>query len=298
MSTSQPLATDRERIRSVVGLNIAVLLFGGTSLFAKIILLPVPAVIFGRSVIAALAILIYVLATGGTLRLATRRDVALQLVTGLLMAVHWVTYFQAVRVSTVAVGTISLHTYPIITVLLEPLVDRKRLRLSDVLLAVAVLAGVVILVPDFSLASATSQGVLWGIGSAMLITVRNLFVRRIIRSYPGPVIMFYHTAITAIVLLPFAAANPGLGPIVGEWPWFLLLGTVFTALNQTLYAASLQHLSAKTVSIIATLLPLYSTTLALLLLGEVPTARTVIGGIVVVAAVMTETVRATRRRGG
>jgi drug/metabolite transporter (DMT)-like permease len=73
---------------------------------------------------------------------------------------------------------------------------------------------------------------------------------------------------------------------------FLLLGTVFTALNQTLYAASLRTLSAKTVSIIATMLPLYASITAIVFLAEIPSVQTIVGGGVVIGAVMIETVRA------
>jgi drug/metabolite transporter (DMT)-like permease len=89
----------------------------------------------------------------------------------------------------------------------------------------------------------------------------------------------------------------GFTAIGAQWPLFLLLGTVFTALNQTLYAASLRSLSAKTVSIISTLLPLYAAVTAIVFLGEIPTVETIIGGIVVIAAVMIETVRAANAAG-
>ncbi|MFW5689956.1 MAG: DMT family transporter [Spirochaetota bacterium] len=279
-------------IRSIIELNIAVVLFGGTALFAKIVPLPVPFIILGRSAVAAAALLVFLVATGTSFRPASRRDFALLAGLGVLLAVHWVTYFQAIRVSTVAVGTISLHTYPIITVLLEPLVERKRLHLADAVLAVVVLAGIIVLVPEFTLASTTSQGVLWGVAAALLFTIRNLVVRRLVQRYSGSTMMFYQTAVSALVLLPFVALSDGLGPVVAQWPRFLLLGTVFTALTQTLYASSLRLLSAKTVSIIATLLPFHSTVFALIILGEVPTVRTVVGGVIVVAAVMIETARA------
>jgi drug/metabolite transporter (DMT)-like permease len=280
------------RARSLVELNIAVLLFAGTSLFAKIIPLPVTHIIFGRSAVAALAILVYSVATRASLRPARRGDLRVLIGLGVILAVHWITYFQAVRVSTVAIGTISLHTYPIITVLVEPMVDRTRLRATDAALAFVVLAGIVILVPELSLTSTVSQGVLWGVVSAVLFTARNLVVRRFVQRYTGATLMLYQTAVSAIVLLPYMLLARGLPQTIGEWPLFLLLGTVFTALTQSLYAGSLRTLPAKTVAIIATLLPLYSAVLATFVLGEVPAVRTIIGGLVVVGAVMVETVRA------
>lgn len=280
------------RIRNLLELNIAILLFSGTSLFAKIIPLPVSYVIFGRSAIAAIALLVFTLATRGSIRPARRGDLRVLLGLGVILAVHWVSYFQAIRVSTVAVGTIALHTYPIITVLVEPIVDRNRIRPVDALLALIVLVGIIVLVPEFSLTSTVTRGVLWGIFSAALFTVRNLIVRRYVQRYSGSTLMLYQTAVSAAVLLPAVALTGGLALTAGQWPAFLLLGTVFTALTQSLYAGSLKHLSAKTVSILATMLPLYSTIMAIIFLDEVPSVRTIAGGLIVVGAVLIETARA------
>lgn len=285
-----------QRIRNLIELNVAVLLFGGTSLFAKLIDLPVPYIIFGRSAVAACFLVILCLVAKIPMRPASGRDLAVLSALGVALALHWLTYFQAIRVSTVAVGIISLHTYPVITVLLEPLVDRTRIKAFDALLAVAVVIGIIILVPEFSLASEVSRGVLWGIASAFLFTIRNLAVRRYVQRYSGPTMMLYQTAVTALVLVPVVVASRGLGQTVAEWKQFLILGTIFTAVAQSLYAASLKHLSAKTVAIVATLLPLYGAVLAWLILGEIPTLRTVIGGLVIIGAVVVETVRAAARR--
>ena len=286
---------ERERVRNLVELNIAIVLFGGTALFAKLIDLPVSAIIFGRSAVAALAILVFALAARQSLRVARGRDLAVLTGLGVVLAVHWLAYFQSIQVSTVAVGVIALHTYPIMTVLAEPLVDRTRIHVVDIGLALVVFAGIIILVPEFSLESSTTQGVLWGVGSAALFTVRNLTVRRYVQRYTGATIMFYQTAASALVIFPLLVVAGTVGPTLREWPLLLLLGTVFTAVTQSLYASSLRNLSAKTVSIIATLIPLYSTIMAFFVLGEVPTVRTVIGGAAVIVAVMTETVRASGR---
>jgi drug/metabolite transporter (DMT)-like permease len=119
----------------------------------------------------------------------------------------------------------------------------------------------------------------------------DLLVRGIIRSYSGSTIMFYQVVVTAAVLLPFAplTAGPHPGNAVLQ---LLLLGVLFTALPHTLFTASFANLKVKTISIIATLLPIYGALFAWLLLHEVPTVRTAVGGAIVMAAVAYETVRA------
>jgi drug/metabolite transporter (DMT)-like permease len=278
--------------RNLIQLNVAVALWGITALFANktVIDLPVLTLTMGRCVVAAAALLAYILVARQGLAIRSRRDLIVLLASGVLIAVHWVTYFQSIRVSTVALAIIALHTYPIMTILLEPLMFRERLHLTDVLMGVVVLAGILVLVPKFDLSDQATQGVLWGLASAVFFTARNLLARGSIRRYSGSTIMFYQVVVTAAVLLPFAPLTGGPRP--GNTALqLLLLGVVFTALPHTLFTAAFANLKVKTVSIIATLLPIYGALFAWLLLGEIPTWRTAVGGAIVLAAVAFETIR-------
>jgi drug/metabolite transporter (DMT)-like permease len=213
---------------------------------------------------------------------------------GVAMAAHWVTYFQAIKVSTVAIGILSLHTYPVMTALAEPLLFKERLRVLDVALAVMVLVGVAVLVPDFSLASHVTRGVLFGVLSAACFAGRNLLTRGVVTRHSGTKVTFYQLAASAAALLPVALllGDPVTPHSAGQ---LLLLGVFFTALPHTLYTRSLQHIKARSVGIIATLLPIYGAISAAILLGEIPAARTLVGGGIILAAVFLETWRVMRR---
>ncbi len=283
-----------ESRRSLVELHSAVLLWGGTALFAKWVPLP-PFQITGlRSVVAVVALWVALRGQGRPLGVESRRDLCLLMAGGLAMAAHWVTYFQAIQVSTVAIGILALHTYPVMTALLEPWVFREPVRGADIVLGVTVLAGVAILVPDLSLASNITRGVLLGIISALCFTVRNLLTRDLVARHGGGKVTLYQLAASALALSPIALlfGAPVSAASAGK---LVLLGVCFTALPHTLYTRSLQHLKASSAGIIATLLPIYGAVGAGLLFGEVPTLRTLIGGAVILAAIAVETWRVMRR---
>jgi drug/metabolite transporter (DMT)-like permease len=263
-------------------------------LFAKWIALP-PFQITGlRSVVAVLALLAVLRWQGHAVSVQARRDFWLLMAGGIAMAAHWVTYFEAIQVSTVAVGILALHTYPVMTALAEPLVFRERLRAPDAVLALVVLLGVAILVPEFSLTSKVTLGVLLGVVSAACFTARNLLTRGVVGRHGGGKVTLYQLAASAAVLAPVALAFGE--PLTPKATWQLvLLGVCFTALPHTLYTRSLAHLKASSVGIIATLLPIYGALAAGLLLGEVPALRTVIGGGVILGAIAVETWRVVRR---
>ncbi len=280
--------------KSLLELNAAVLLWAGTALFAKWIALPAFQITALRSVVAAGALWIVLRWQGGGLATGGRRDFWLLMAGGVAMAAHWVTYFQAIKVSTVAIGILSLHTYPVMTALAEPLLFKERLRALDVALAVLVLVGMAVLVPDFSLASHVTRGVLFGVLSAACFAARNLLTRGIVTRHNGTKVTFYQLAASAAALLPVALllGDPVTPRSAGQ---LLLLGVFFTALPHTLYTRSLQHIKARSVGIIATLLPIYGAISAAILLGEIPAARTLVGGGIILAAVFLETWRVMRR---
>jgi len=280
--------------KGLMAVHSAVFLFGLTALFSKLIALSALEITLLRSVFAVLTLWWVMRYQGIELKLQNRRDYGIVLLLGILLASHWVTYFHAMQVASVAVGVIALFTFPVITVFLEPFFHGDRPHRVDVVSALAVLFGIYLLVPSFSLDDQVTQGVLWGVFSALLFALRNIIQGRFFSQYPAKQSLLYQILITFILLLPFSApVIPQVSSV--QWGQLLVLGVVFTALPHTLFAFSLRHFKAKTTSLIACLQVVYATLFAALFLGEWPSLVTVMGGLIVVAAAMFETYSAGRR---
>ncbi len=99
----------------LVELHVAVLLFGLAGLFGKLLALPPPVIVFGRTTFATLALgLVWFLARPrGDAAPFPRRKTGWLVLSGALLALHWVTFFKAIQVSTVAVGLLSLSSFPL-----------------------------------------------------------------------------------------------------------------------------------------------------------------------------------------
>ena len=67
------------------------------------------------------------------------------------MVAHWVTYFYALKLSNVAIGMLSMFTFPVMTALLEPFFTKQKINSIHIALALLVLIGIYFLVPDFSI---------------------------------------------------------------------------------------------------------------------------------------------------
>ena len=280
---------------NLIQLNVAVLMWGGTAMFAKGIALPVTDIICLRSLIGAAAMVLFLLAVRRPLGVNHTRHYGLMAILGLLLCLHWLTYFQALKVSTAAVAILALHTYPVITALIEPYLFRERLRRSDIGLAVLVFVGIVVMTPELSLSNATTQGIVLGVVSGLFFMVRNLLTRKYVHQYSSSALMFWQMLVTGLVLVPWLLAGGlAFGPRTGGL--LVLLGVVFTALPHTLFSASFKHLSAKTVGVIATLLPFYGAFFGYLIHHEALARRTLIGGLIVLTGIAFETLRSVKDR--
>jgi drug/metabolite transporter (DMT)-like permease len=205
------------------------------------------------------------------------------------MAAHWVTYFAAMQYAGVSVGIIALFTFPVITVFLEPLFERSNVHWQDVLSALIVLLGITLIVPSADLGNDTTLGVLIGVLSALLYSLRNLLHRKHFSHHSGVKAMAWQTAVICVVLVPFGYSGFSTATSM-DWMLLLLLGTVFTALPHALIAHSLKHLRATTFSLIASMQPFYGVILSVVVLSESPSWQTIVGGLLVTAASIYETV--------
>ena len=281
-------------LKGLVAVHSAVLIFGLTALFSKIITLSALEITLLRSIFAAIMIFSIFIWQKKSLKLSYKKDYLIVILLGILLALHWVTYFHAMQVSSIAVGVIALYTFPIITVFLEPLFHGEQPHIKDILSALAVLLGIYLLVPEFSLSNETTQGIMWGVLSALFFALRNIIQGHYFKRYSAKHSLFYQTLVTFIVLLPFSFE---VIPTVTEpqWGQLLILGVFFTAVPHTLFAFSLLNLKAKTVSLVACVQVVYATIFAALILGEWVELSTIIGGLIVVSAAMYESYTAGKK---
>jgi drug/metabolite transporter (DMT)-like permease len=279
----------KSHTEGLLSVHAAVLIFGLTALFSKLIALSAIEITLLRSVFAVAAIAIYIKYLKESIKLNNRRDYLTAMLLGFFLATHWVTYFHAMQVSSIAIGIVSLYTYPVITVFLEPFFHGERPHLKDILSAIVVLFGIYLLVPEFSIDNQTTVGVFWGVLSALLIAMRNIIHGRYFRTYPARHALFYQTLMVIVLLTPFSAQ---VIPEVSQSQWLqlILLGIFFTALPHTLFANSLLHLKAKTASLVGCMQVVYGTLFAALFLAEIPEWTTVAGGLIVISAAAYETV--------
>ena len=274
----------------VVYAHLATLCFGLAGVLGKLTGLPAPLITLGRVVFAGAALAIWAISQRASLRPKCRADLALLLGQGIILAVHWTAFFQAIVVSNVAIGLLAFSSFPLFTAALEPLILRQRPSRLQLAAALLVLPGIALLTPEFSLSSDATQGVLWGLLAGATFALLSTLNRRLTRAYPSLTISLYQDTTAALALLPtlFFIPAASLARLFDPRALVLLLvlGVCCTALAHTLFIASLRAITAQFASVIATLEPVWGILFAWLLLSEAPTLRIMLGGALILCATL------------
>lgn len=267
-------------------MHVAAALFGCTGVLGAAIALPATQTTFGRAAIAAATLALVARVLGATLT-ARRSYIA----NGLLLAMHWVTFFASVQVGGVAIAVLGFASFPVFALPLETWLLRRRWQRADTLTTLLVSAGLTLLAGATLDAQALQLGLAYGLLSGLSfawLAVRN---RGQVDHAPPLAQAFWQNAWAALWLVPVLA----LGALrVGQLPapdarqWLLLaaLGVFCTALSHTLFITGLRRLSAHAASVIIALEPVYGIALAAWLLGQVPGTRILAGGALIVCAVV------------
>ncbi|MBW2608708.1 MAG: EamA family transporter [Deltaproteobacteria bacterium] len=280
----------KARRRGLFEIHIAVLFFGLAGLFGKLVLLPSTIIVLGRVFFATIFLSLVLLYLKQGIRLRQKQDYFFMALMGVILAVHWVTFFQAIQVSTVAIGLLTFSTFPVFVAFLEPLFFRERLELKDILVAFVAVIGVAFVIPGFEIRNNMTQGALWGIASGFTFALLSIMNRKYVKEYSSIIVAFYQDSIATVVLLPFLFLA---APVFRLTDILLLsiLGVIFTGLAHTLFIKGLAGVKAQKASITASLEPVYGIIAAILLLGAIPTLRVVLGGVIILGAALYATVK-------
>lgn len=275
-------------------LHAGALLFGLSGVFGKLAAASPVMIVFGRAGFALVALALFIRFAGQrplvSLRLRAWARLALS---GALLAAHWVTFFIAVKIAGVAVATLGFASFPAFTVVLEGLFFRERIRLNEILLVLAVTVGLVLVTPDFDLASQATSGLLWAVVSGLTFSLLSLNNRASAADVPPVQAALCQNLMVAMFLLPWAW--PELADVAAmDWLWIALLGVFCTGLAHSLFVASLAVIKARTAAVVFAMEPVYGIAFAWILFAEAPTLRMLLGGGLIVMAIVMSGLRSAK----
>ncbi len=276
-------------LTNLVEINLAMLFVSTSGALGRYIDLSPPLTIATRAVLAFILLYAYCRYKGFSFKIAKEHRLPI-LLSGIFLGSHWVTYFYSLQLSSVAIGMLSLFTYPIITAFLEPLLLKTKFQKLHLFLGLLVLAGIYLLNPTFNVKNDQTLAVTIGIFSALLYSLRNIILKNRVGEYNGSSLMCFQMGIIGIVLAPFFFSGE-LVEVPEQLPWIATLALLTTAIGHTLFLNCFKYFSITTISILSSVQPIYGIILGAIFLKEVPSLTTVFGGVLILSAVAIESLR-------
>lgn len=272
-------------------LNFLVVVWSFTAILGQLISIPALEIVFHRTLIstAALGLVFWVKKTPMRLHLMVMIKI---IATGLLIGAHWMLFFWAAQVSTISVCLAGIATVSLWTAVLEPVVNKSRIKWYEVFLGLLVIFGLYVV---FSFEFGYWLGLGMAVLSAFLCSCFTVINGRLTKKHSPYVITFYEMVgafLFSVLFMPFYAfylTDAGLNfwPKQMDWLWLLILSLVCTVFAFSVSVELMKRLTAFAVNLTVNLEPIYGIILALVIFGESEkmTPGFYIGTLIILAAV-------------
>ncbi len=259
--------------KAYLELHFAVLLFGFTAILGDLISLNALGVVWWRVLLTSLSLAVWV-RLGKRLRKMRWRTVFQYMGIGVLVALHWVTFFGAVKLANASIALIAMATTSLFSAFIEPFVIRRSIQGYEIIMGVLIIPGMMLIVStiDFSLLYGLAVGLL----SAFLVSLFTSLNKKMIGRTDELTITFLELGsawlFLSLVIPVYYQMNPDvpfrLWPSSSDWFYLLALSLLCTTLAYVLALRALRHLSAFASNLTINLEPVYGMILAWLVLKE------------------------------
>ncbi len=274
------------RQRALASIHFAAILFGLTGVFGELIQASAAVITLGRAVFAVISLAFFArMQRRKLLGVLTPAQIFVLVISGALLAVHWVTFFISVKVGGIAIATLGFASFPAFITLFEGLLFREQVSRNEWLVLALVTVGLVLVTPAFDLADQGTIGLAWGLLSGLAFALLALTNRRAASGMDPMQVACWQNTIVALMLLPFAVDQLGQVNAI-SWLWLALLGVFCTGLSHYLFVSSLTRLNARTAGLVIALEPVYAIAFAWVLFAQEPSLRMLAGAGLIVAAIV------------
>jgi len=266
-------------------ITVAAVIWGSIGPVVRLIDLPVPLIVFFRVAFASLAILIFIATQRKIERLAVGKNIYLLSLMGVLLALSWISFFNSVKLTTIAKAVFITYTSPIFIAVLAPLFLKEKLEKNTGVTLLVSLIGIILITGPSAISFSAQElaGITWAFVSALTYTALVIIAKLLTVRVSVLAMIFYEELIGAIILSPtlliydFSLSQQTLLIL-------FLLGAVQTAFAAALYLSGLRDVTAQQANIFTYLDPVSAIIFAAIILGELPRVNTVAGGILIIVS--------------
>lgn len=272
---------------NLIILHLTVIVWGFTGILGNLISISAIHLVWYRVLIAFLSLLVYL----GFMRkaLVVSREKLMQFfATGGLVGLHWILFFESIKVSTVSVTLVCISSVTLFTALLEPLFYKRRISKMELLTGVLVIVGIYLI---FKFESQYVKGITLGLICALVASFFSIFNSKLVKKSEATIISFYEMLGAFLWISLYLLVTGGFGAEMqlkgSDLFYLLVLGTVCTSGAYVAAVSVMKEISAFRVALASNLEPIYGILLAFVFFGqqEVMSMGFYMGAILILSAV-------------
>lgn len=246
-------------------------MWGFTGILGKLIHIPTINLVWFRILIAFTSLMLGLYMLKMPMRVPTKKALWKVLGTGIIVSLHWITFYQSIKLSTASLGILCLSTATLHVTWIEPLVFKKRFSWVEFLFGSLVIFGIYFVSSDFN--ASQYEALALGLFSALCAGFFSVFNAKLAEEVPAPAITLHEMGIGLVFLSIWLLVQGNFNSTLfamrwEDFAWLLFLGILCTSFAFIATIEVMKKLGAFTVSLSINLEPVYTILLAIPILHE------------------------------
>lgn len=278
-----------DNLKSYLHLHVIVFIWGFTAILGKLISLEALDLVWYRMLFASAIMTFVVLLSKEKVKVPFNVLIGF-IVSGIIIAAHWLTFYQAIKVSNVSITLACLSTGAFFASILEPIFYKRKVIWYELLFGIIVVIGLGII---FNVETKYTTGIYLAVTSAFLSALFSVINGKYAKEYNPNIISLYELSsgvfFISIYLFFAGSFTPAFFAVsVNDLIWLFLLSSICTAYAFSASVKVMKFLSPFTVMLTINLEPIYGIILALLIFDDTEemTPMFYVGALVILATVI------------
>lgn len=257
------------KLKNYLHLHFIVFIWGFTAILGALISIDAVPLVWYRMTLASVFIFLFLLIKKKSFQIDLK-SLSKFFVSGIIIALHWITFFMAIKVSNVSVALVTMSTGAFFTSLIEPIFFKRKIRLIEVFLGLLVVVGLAII---FTFESQYTLGIVYALISAFLSAIFSVINGLFVKKHKASIISFYQLVFGSIFITIFLLVEGNLTSdffILNstDWLYLFILSSVCTAYAFIASVHVMKYITPYTVMLTINLEPIYAIILALIIFGD------------------------------
>ena len=280
----------KTNLNNYLQLHFLVFIWGFTGILGALISIDAIPLVWYRMLLASIFVLIYFLIKKKSIKVPPKALLKF-FIGGVLIAVHWIFFFSAIKVSNVSVALVAMSTGALFTSIIEPIFFKRKLIILELFFGLIVISGLYLI---FNFETEYTLGIIYALIAAFLSAVFTVLNGLYIKEYDAEVISIYQLFFGVLFISIYILATTGFtlesfSLSSSDIIYLLILSSICTAYAFIVSVKIMRYLTPYTVMLTINLEPVYAILLALIIFGEKEqmSPQFYIGALIIIITVVT-----------